>query len=398
MLSTVAWQRLLRRELFALYFTIFVADTVVGYLLPAFPLRAREIGASLLLIGSLAAFNGATQVLVSVPVGVISDRFGRRRLIAAGSAAFAAAGLLLALAPAPLWLLLAQVLLGLGIVCVFAMGAAMVGDYAAPADRGLAMGMLTTSMGLGFATGPLLGGLIAEAFGVVTSLSFMALLAIAAAGLAWFTLVDEGIGRGVRAGNPLANLRVLGANRLILLAALANFLLSPVFNGVVVNFMPLQAGALGFSALAIGSLFTLRALASTLTRLPTGAISTPAWSYRLMLFSLFLGGLAVLAMAYITDYALLSLVLVAEGISYGMFLTAGNAFVTQYADAQVRGASLGAYNMAGGISIALSPILLGALAQNLGLSTVFLGMGIAALAGTAVLAVAFPRALSAARQ
>lgn len=395
MLSTMPWQRLLRRELFALYFTIFVADTVVGYLLPVFPLRAREIGASLLLIGSLAAFNGATQVLVSVPVGVISDRFGRRRLIAAGSFAFALAALLLALAPVALWLLLAQVLLGLGIVCVFAMGAAMVGDYAAPADRGLAMGMLTTSMGLGFATGPLLGGLAAEAFGVVTSLAFMALLALLAAGLAWFTLVDEGTSRGLRATNPFANLRVLGANRLILLAALANFLLSPVFNGVIVNFMPLQAGTLGYSALAIGSLFTLRALASTLTRLPTGAISTPAWSYRLMLFSLALGGLAVLAMAYITDYAALSIVLVAEGISFGMFLTAGNAFVTQYADAAVRGAALGAYNMAGGISIALSPFLLGALAQQFGLTTVFLGMGVTVLVGVILLTFAFARTLGA---
>ena len=70
----------------------------------------------------------------------------------------------------------------------------------------------------------------------------------------------------------------------------------------------------------------------------------------------------------------------------------------RYADAQVRGASLGAYNMAGGISIALSPLLLGALAQNLGLSTVFLGMGVAALAGTVVLAAAFARALPAARE
>ena len=95
---------------------------------------------------------------------------------------------------------------------------------------------------------------------------------------------------------------------------------------------------------------------------------------------------------------MLSLLLVMEGISFGMFLTAGNAFVTQHADAQMRGASLGAYNMAGGVSIALSPILLGALAQNFGLGTVFLGMGVAALAGTAVLAVAFPRALSTARQ
>jgi len=398
MLSTLFWQRLLRRELFALYSTIFVADVVVGYLLPAFPLRAQEIGASLLLIGSLAAFNGATQVLVSVPVGLISDRFGRRPLIVCGALAFAVAGLLLALAPAPLWLLLAQVLLGFGIVCVFAMGAAMVGDYVAPADRGLAMGMLTTFMGLGFAAGPLLGGLIGEALGVVASLAFMALLALLAAGLAWFTLVDEEIGRSMRASNPLANLRVLGANRLILLAAIANFLLSPVFNGVIVNFMPLQAGTLGFSTLAIGSLFTLRALTSTLTRLPTGAISTPAWSYRLMLFSVSLGGLAVLAMAYATSYAALSLALVAEGISYGMFLTAGNAFVTQYADVQTRGASLGAYNMAGGISIALSPILLGALAQNFGLSTVFLGMGLTALAGAALLAVAFTQALATAQR
>ncbi|MFO7635659.1 MAG: MFS transporter [Caldilinea sp.] len=397
MLSTLPWQRLLRRELFSLFLVIFVADIVVGYLLPAFPLRAREIGASLLLIGGLAAFNGATQVTASVPIGMVSDRFGRRRLIAAGCLFFAVAAMLLALAPAPQWLLLAQVLLGLGIISVFAMGAAMVGDYAAPSERGLAMGMLTTAMGLGFATGPLLGGLLAEYFGAGQSLMVMAMIALVAAALAWSTLVDEGSIRGVRAANPLANLRVLASSRLILLAAVANLLISPLFAGVVVNFMPIQASNLGFSVIAIGGLYSMRGLVSTFTRLPIGALSTPQWSYRVMLVAMVLGGVAVMAMARLTGYVGLSVALVAEGISYGMFLTAGQAFVTQYAEPQVRGAALGAYNMAGGVSIALSPFLLGALAEQVGLNSVFLGTGALLLVGTLVLAFAFPRALASVR-
>jgi MFS family permease len=395
MLSSSAWQRLLRRELVALFWVIFVADTVVGFLLPIFPLRAREIGASLLLIGSLAAFNGATQVLASVPIGLLSDRFGRRLAIVFGSLCFALAALLLALAPAPIWLLLAQVLLGLGIVSVFAMGAAMVGDYAAPSERGLAMGLLTTSMGLGFAAGPLLGGLLAERFGVGQSLLAFVLLSLVGAAFAWSMLVDEPMSRGVRATNPFANLRVLAADRLLLLAAVANLLISPVFNGVVVNFVPIQAAQLGFSALMIGGLFSLRALGSSLTRLPTGAISTPTWSHRVMVFALALGGVSIMMVATTTDYAGLSLALIAEGISYGVFLTAGQAFVTQYAEPQVRGAALGAYNMAGGISIALSPFLLGAVADWLGLDTVFYGMGVVLLVGALLLSLAFPRALAA---
>lgn len=397
MLSTLPWQRLLRRELFSLFLVIFVADIVVGYLLPAFPLRAREIGASLLLIGGLAAFNGATQVTASVPIGMVSDRFGRRRLIAAGCLFFAVAAMLLALAPAPQWLLLAQVLLGLGIISVFAMGAAMVGDYAAPSERGLAMGMLTTAMGLGFATGPLLGGLLAEYFGAGQSLMVMAMIALVAAALAWSTLVDEGSIRGVRAANPLSNLRVLASSRLILLAAVANLLISPLFAGVVVNFMPIQASNLGFSVIAIGGLYSMRGLVSTFTRLPIGALSTPQWSYRVMLVAMVLGGVAVMAMARLTGYVGLSVALVAEGISYGMFLTAGQAFVTQYAEPQVRGAALGAYNMAGGVSIALSPFLLGALAEQVGLNSVFLGTGALLLVGTLALAFAFPRALASVR-
>ena len=113
-----------------------------------------------------------------------------------------------------------------------------------------------------------------------------------------------------------------------------------------------------------------------------------------MVLAIALSGVAAVALASWRGYAELGLALVVEGISYGMFLTAGQAFVTQYAQPQIRGAALGAYNMAGGIGITLSPFLLGAISQQIGLSPVFLGTGMLLLAGALVLAVAFPRALA----
>ena len=116
MVSTLPWQRLLRRDLLVLYLVIFLADVVVGYILPLFPLLARDLGASLALIGVLAAFNGATQVVVSVPIGMLSDRFGRKVLVTTGPLCFVAVALLLALGGTAWWFLLAQIMLGVGIV------------------------------------------------------------------------------------------------------------------------------------------------------------------------------------------------------------------------------------------------------------------------------------------
>lgn len=397
MLSVLPWRRVLRRELLLLYLVIFLADTVVGFIMPLFPLLARDLGASLMLIGSLVAFKGITQVAVAVPIGLLSDRFGRQRLIAAGALCFAATAASLALVSAPMLLVVAQILLGIGIVAVFGMGAAMVGDYSAPSERGLVMGCLTTAMGLGFATGPLLGGALAELTGVRSSLLAFTFLSVATFALAWLGLTDVGTGYRVRAANPLHHLRLLAANRALMLAAVANLLLSPVFNGVIVNFMPLKAQELGLSTMAIGALFTLRALVSTGTRLPAGFISTPRWSHRIMLAALLLAGGAVLVLAQRSGYTAFSLALVAEGISFGIFLTAGQAFVTQYAEAEVRGAALGAYNMAGGIGTALSPFILGVLAESFGLDTIFFLVGVVTLGGALALAVAFQGAIKHAR-
>jgi DHA1 family tetracycline resistance protein-like MFS transporter len=390
MTLALPWRRLLQRELLILYMVVFLADVVVGYVLPLFPLLARQLGASLTLIGVLTALNGSVQVVSAVPLGVLSDRWGRRHVITGGIALFAAACWLLAFAPTPQWLIPAQILLGLGIVATFYTGAALAGDYSEPSERGLVMGGLTTAMGLGFAVGPLLGGALTEWGSLRGSLNSAGVFAVLVFLLSWQFLPEpekEVPARGRRS----FGLGLLARNRALLLAALAHLLLSPIFNAVVLSFVPIQAAQLGFSALAIGTLFTLRAAASTVTRLPIGILSTPRWSHRLMLLSLALGGGALVGLASFTRYGFVALALAVEGIAYGMFLTAGQAFVSQRAPQAQRGAALGAYNMAGGLSAAVSPFLLGAVADRAGLGTVFWMVGLLALAGAALLIIPFER-------
>ena len=385
----------LRRELLWILPVVFLADACVGYLLPLLPRRANELGASLAVVGLLAAANGLTQVAVAVPVGAWSDRSGRRRVIVLGLFCFVGGAILLSTVVMPLPLVFVQVLMGLGIVATFQQASAFVGDHSTLAQRGLAVGLLTTAMGLGFALGPVLGGWIAVNAGLAASLWFMALVAGCGAAVAWWRLPRVAAVPHRATGIRLRGFAILSTNRLLLTAALANILFNMVFSGIIINFVPIKAGTLGFGALAISSLFTARALASTLARLPAGLASSPRTSHWLMVTAMTLAGSALLLIVAFQSYPAFLGALILEGVAYGTFLTAGQAFVIQHAAAESRGATLGAYNMAGALSTALSPLVVGALAQVLGLDIVLAGVGIVIIGGAALVGARFARQISA---
>ena len=65
--------RILRRkEIWSVFAMVFMADVVVGMILPTFSLYASSLGASLSLIGILSTVVGLTRILSSVPIGVLS--------------------------------------------------------------------------------------------------------------------------------------------------------------------------------------------------------------------------------------------------------------------------------------------------------------------------------------
>ncbi|HEX5314784.1 MAG TPA: DHA2 family efflux MFS transporter permease subunit [Gammaproteobacteria bacterium] len=97
--------------------------------------------------------------------GKLADMFGRRRIFFVGTAIFALFSFLGGIAPNVIWLIGARALMGIGGAMMWPAILGM--TFAALPERkaGLAGGMILGIAGLGNAVGPLVGGLLTDAFG-----------------------------------------------------------------------------------------------------------------------------------------------------------------------------------------------------------------------------------------
>lgn len=131
-----------------------------------FPVLFAGAGLSVGRIGLLAALYPAVWGLGQVVTGALSDRWGRKWLIAAGMWLQGIALALIALSNSFVPWALAAVLLGAGTAMVYPTLLAAIGDVAHPSWRARAVGVYRLWRDGGFAVGAVMAGLIADAFGV----------------------------------------------------------------------------------------------------------------------------------------------------------------------------------------------------------------------------------------
>jgi MFS transporter, DHA1 family, tetracycline resistance protein len=132
--------------------------TIVMPLLAPF---AREYGFSGRQIGLLFAAYPLCQLVAGPILGRLSDRLGRRPVLAVSQAGTALSFVMLGLSRDFTWMLLARMLDGAsgGNILV---AQAYVADVTRPEDRSRGMGLIGMAFGLGFVLGPLLALLLLE--------------------------------------------------------------------------------------------------------------------------------------------------------------------------------------------------------------------------------------------
>jgi EmrB/QacA subfamily drug resistance transporter len=107
------------------------------------------------------AYNLSFAVLL-MTAAAVGDRFGRRRMFAAGLVVFSLASAACALAPSVGWLIAARAVQGVGAALIMTLALALIGAAFSPEKRGSALGMFFALTGLAVASGPLIGGAITE--------------------------------------------------------------------------------------------------------------------------------------------------------------------------------------------------------------------------------------------
>lgn len=147
-------------------------------ILPVFSLYANELrGATPFLIGVALGIYGLTQFAFQIPIGLLSDHVGRKKMIAIGLVIFILGSAVAALAHSIFVMIIGRALQGIG-----AVGSAIIAlmaDLTRSNQRSKAMAILGISIGLSFAFAMMFGPLLAHwvnLFWIAVILGIVALL------------------------------------------------------------------------------------------------------------------------------------------------------------------------------------------------------------------------------
>src|SRR5213593_2986193 len=164
-------------------FTDIVAYSIA---VPVLPDLSRRLGASPTIIGLLFASFGVTLLTLSIPMGAVSDRIGRKGPMVGGLAALAAATLLFAFSDGLPWLFAARLVQGAADAVTWVVGFALIADLYGDDERGRIAGIVLSGTSFAVMIGPSLGGWLYELGGIRLPFLFVtALSAVAAGAFLW---------------------------------------------------------------------------------------------------------------------------------------------------------------------------------------------------------------------
>ncbi len=144
-----------------------------------FPIFFANAGLSVAQIGVLAAIYPAVWGLGQLLTGGLSDRIGRKPLIAGGMIIQGVAIALIAATSSTLSWTLCVAVLGAGTAMVYPTLLAAIGDVAHPAWRARSVGVYRLWRDAGFAVGALLAGILADLFSIEAAIYAVAALTVA---------------------------------------------------------------------------------------------------------------------------------------------------------------------------------------------------------------------------
>ena len=133
--------------------------------MPVIAISAKEYpDYSAFLVGLAIGGYGLTQALLQIPMGVLSDKVGRKPVIATGLVVFALGSILAATADSLIWVVVGRLLQGAGAIAGAIM--ALAGDLSREKQRPKVMAIIGISIGFSFYLALLLGPIIASKFGL----------------------------------------------------------------------------------------------------------------------------------------------------------------------------------------------------------------------------------------
>jgi multidrug resistance protein len=310
-----------------------------------------------------AAF-GVTLLAVSIPMGAVSDRVGRKLPLVGGLIALALSTLLFAVARSVPTLFAARLVQGAADAVTWVVGFALIADLYGPAERGRVMGFVMSGTSFGLMIGPTLGGWLYESGGVALPFITVAgFSAGAAAGFVWLRLPPVHAEReAVPLGLILRVPAVLSCSLTVVVAASTIAMLEPVLSLWL-------SSRHGLNPTRIGLVFGIAAVAATALHPLFGRLADRWGARHLTMIGVVATALMlpVLSRAWSFESAVALYVL--QGSAIALIVTPSLAYMAEAisgAGVQSFGVAYGLYNFAWGAGLLAGPAIGGFAFERVG--------------------------------
>ena len=146
----------------ALAIGVFASVVDHGSVIVALPSIAEDLRIELPSVQWVVIGFALTISALLLPMGRLADMIGQKRVYILGSVVMIVGAVCAGLAPTLAMLLLARILQGVGAAMTQGTGMAIMTSVFPPSERGRAIGLLMTTVGVGAVAGPAIGGVIVD--------------------------------------------------------------------------------------------------------------------------------------------------------------------------------------------------------------------------------------------
>jgi MFS family permease len=361
---------------------------------PVLPLFSQALGADDAVIGFIATFSPLAGILFSFPVGVLSDHFGRRRLLVASGVVFLVAPLLYLLITDPAWLIPVRFFHGTATAILGPVVSTVIAELF-PENKGEMLGQYASATLIGRSVAPLAGGAIISFFllspGLIPYRMVYVTAALAAVPVFAMTLMYREERSGPVNIIPFSvfqrSLVTFGSNRRLRGTALVDMATYFAY-GAFETFLPLFLSSLGIGAYETGIIFSVQVLVLAATKPFFGRIADRADKRVQIAAGLAITGLSAAAIPIVSSFPSFLLLGSLFGLGMSLSTVATVAYVADVARREEIGASMGALSSIMDIGQSSGPLVTGVVIAAAGYATGFLLSFFLACAVTVLFALA----------
>lgn len=340
--------------------------------LPVLSPYAAGLGGTAAAGGLAIGVYGFTQALLQLPLGIASDRFGRKKVIYLGLAVFALGSFLSAMADNVTLLIIGRAVQGAG--AVSAAVTALLADLTREEVRTRAMASVGLTIGLTFAASMVLGPVLTRFVGVPGLFALTGFLCLAAVAVVALVTPNPTVSKLRQdADTQPSRISEVLKNRLLMQLNFGIFALQAVMMAIFAS-LPTVAEGLGLARTSHGMLYLPAVLLGLVLMVPAIILAET----RNKMKAVFVAGILLIAAGLAGMYFGIASLL-AIGAALAVYFVGFNileaslpSIVSKVAPVDLKGTAMGVYNTAQSVGVFVGGSVGGVLFRHFGFGGVFL--------------------------